>query len=78
MKNINITVTEVQILHISNMAMVSRVLFSLGVVDRNLDLLLTQAVNKMLEEQINSFRKCTLTYRKHKHINYPQPFCLCF
>lgn len=78
MKNINITVTEVQILYISNMAMVSRVLFSLGVVNRNLDLLLTQAVNKMLEEQINSFRKCTLTYRKHKHSNYQQPFCLCF
>ena len=44
------------------MAMISRVLFSLGVVNRNLDLLLTQAVNKMLEEQINSFRKCTLNY----------------
>lgn len=58
--------------------MISRALFSLGVINRNLDLLLTQAFNKMLEEHINYFRKCTSTYRKHKHINYQQSFCLCF
>ena len=44
--------------------MISRVLFSLGVINRNLDLLLTQAFNRMLEEHISSFRKRTSTFNQ--------------